>query len=215
MDNRRKQTLRTWDKLADLYQEKFMFLTLYDESYDDFLARLIKKDSSILEIGCGPGNISRYLLNKNTALQIDGIDSSPNMVALAKKNNPSACYEIMDSKDVGNIKKSYDGIVCGFCLPYLSKKELSDLLKSSNQLLHEHGILYLSTIEGNYANSDYQTGSTGDKIYVYYYESDFLKSQLRKFQFELLREFRISYTKSNGKEENHLILIAKRDDHSS
>lgn len=63
MDNRYKETFETWNKGASMYQDKFMDLDLYNENYDFFCDSLNKPNSKILEIGCGPGNITKYILS--------------------------------------------------------------------------------------------------------------------------------------------------------
>lgn len=87
----KKQTIEAWNKVAALYQEKFMHLAIYNETYDFFCAALAK-EASVLDLGCGPGNITKYLLTKLPSLSITGIDVASNMVALAKKNNPTAVF---------------------------------------------------------------------------------------------------------------------------
>jgi ubiquinone/menaquinone biosynthesis C-methylase UbiE len=64
-----ERTIKTWDKLAEKYQDVFMDLSLYDDSYDAFCALLQKKDATILELGCGPGNITKYLLIKDQTIK--------------------------------------------------------------------------------------------------------------------------------------------------
>jgi hypothetical protein len=49
MDNY-EHTIKTWDKLAEKYQDVFMGLRLYDKSYDNFCQLLQKKDATILEL---------------------------------------------------------------------------------------------------------------------------------------------------------------------
>jgi tRNA G46 methylase TrmB len=61
MDNY-KETSQTWNKFADLYADKFMDLPIYNETYDYFSTLLENKAPTILEIGCGPGNIPNYIL---------------------------------------------------------------------------------------------------------------------------------------------------------
>ena len=90
--NNYNETFSTWNKIAELYQEKFMDLTMYNASYDRFI-ELLNPNARVLEIGCGPGNITRYLLSKNNDFKIKGIDVAPNMIKLAKKNNPTADIE--------------------------------------------------------------------------------------------------------------------------
>ncbi len=73
-----------FDKHAEEYQNKFMHFDLYDDTFDIFHKNIQVQNAKILDIACGPGNITRYLLNHRQDLQIVGIDLSPKMIALAK-----------------------------------------------------------------------------------------------------------------------------------
>ena len=44
-------------------------------------------DKQVLEIACGPGNITKYISRLRPDFQITAIDLSPNMIELAKANN--------------------------------------------------------------------------------------------------------------------------------
>jgi len=87
MDNY-KETFETWNKLASLYQDKFMDLDLYNDSYDFICKSIAKEKATILEIGCGPGNITKYLLSKRPDFDFYGIDIAHHMSELARINNP-------------------------------------------------------------------------------------------------------------------------------
>lgn len=102
-----------------------------------------------LEIGCGPGNITKYLLFKRPDFDILGIDIAPNMIALAKQNNLQARFALMDSKEIFAIKTKFAGIVCGLCIPYLSPADNEKLISDANNLLNENRLIYLSFVEGN------------------------------------------------------------------
>ena len=102
-----------------------------------------KENAKILELACGPGNISQYVLNKRPDFELFGIDLAPGMIKLAKQNNPTAKFKVMDVKKINSLNTRYDGIICGFCLPYFSKTETIQLIKDSSNLLAKGGILYL------------------------------------------------------------------------
>jgi trans-aconitate methyltransferase len=80
-----QETFETWNKLASLYEERFMELDLYNVSYDFICDSIEKVNAKVLEIGCGPGNITRYLLAKRPDFDIFGIDIAPNMIKKKKK----------------------------------------------------------------------------------------------------------------------------------
>lgn len=208
--NRYNKTFETWNKIAALYQEKFMDYDLYNDSYDFFCRQIEKKNPAILEVGCGPGNITRYLLSKRPDFKIEAIDVAPNMIKLAKKNIPTANFKEMDCREIDNLTEKYDAIICGFCMPYLSKEDCSKLIKDCYFLLNSGGILYFSTIEGDYGQSAYETGSTGDQTYVYYHQKDFLSKRLEENDFELINLIRKSYKKNDRTDQTHMIFVAKK-----
>jgi 2-polyprenyl-3-methyl-5-hydroxy-6-metoxy-1,4-benzoquinol methylase len=205
-----KETFETWNKVASLYQEKFMDLDLYDETFDFVCNNISKSNAKILEIGCGPGNITRYLLSKKPDFDILGIDIAPNMIELAQKNNPTARFAIMDSRKIDEIKAKYDGIVCGFCLPYLSHSDSQKLISDCNFLLNENGLLYLSFVEDELEKSGFQTGSSGDKVYFYFHNLDDLKTTLTENKFADFTIFKINYNRTETETEIHNIIIAKK-----
>src|SRR5690606_3808601 len=100
-----------------------------------------------LEIGCGPGNITKYLLSKKPDFDILGIDIAPNMVELAKQNNPTAHFALMDCRQINQLDTKFDGIIGGFCLPYLTRVESEKLISDASDLLNDNGLIYLSFVE--------------------------------------------------------------------
>lgn len=137
---------------------------------------------------------------------------APNMLALAKINNPTAHFQLMDCRAIDTLNSKYDGIICGFCLPYLSKQDCLKLIQDSRALLNVDGILYLSAIEGDESLSGYETNSKGeDPIYINYYDEHFLTSSLMEHHFEILDVVRKPYMIKEDVWSTHLIIIAKRN----
>lgn len=208
--DRYKETFETWNKVASLYQDKFMDLDLYNDTYDFFCSIMTTAQAKILDIGCGPGNITKYLLSKRPDFNILGIDIAPNMIELAKKNNPTASFAILDSRQISELKTKYNGIVSGFCLPYLSHTDCNLFISHCHDLLHENGILYLSFVEGDPTKSDFQVGSSGDRVYFYFYNLEDLIEQLEKNYLEPTKVFKVDYKKAENKIDTHTIIIAKK-----
>lgn len=207
--NKYKETFDTWNNIASLYQDKFMDLDLYNDSYDYICNAVTKQKAKLLDIGCGPGNITKYLLSKRPDFDIFGIDIAPNMIELAKVNNPTANFEVMDSRHINKLDTKYDGIICGFCLPYLSSTESNELVSTSYDLLNENGLIYLSFVEGDPSKSDFKVGS-GGRVYFQFHNLDDLKAQLIKFKFEEIETFKVKYKTSETEFDIHTILTAKK-----
>lgn len=207
--DRYKETFDTWNKIASLYQDKFMELDLYNDTYDFICNSIDKPNAKLLEIGCGPGNITKYLIAKRPDFDIFGIDIAPNMVELARQNNPTAHFAVMDSRQINNLDSKYDGIVCGFCLPYLSQTETNELISNSYNLLSDNGLLYLSFVEGDPDKSDFKAGS-GGRVYFYYHKLDDITLQLNSFKFGEIKIFKVKYKISETEFDTHTILTAKK-----
>lgn len=208
--NPQKETFETWNKLASFYEEKFMHLPIYNETYDYICSCISKKEANILEIGCGPGNITKHLLSLRADFNILGTDMSPNMIELAEKNNPQAKFRIMKAEEINMLHETFDGIVSGFCIPYLSESETQKMIRDSYKLLNENGILYLSFVEGHPEQSGFLTGSTGLRTYFYYHQTEKIINCLQQHPFEILKSFRIPYIKTDSEREDHVVIIAKK-----
>lgn len=205
-----EETFETWNDVADLYQEVFMDLALYNESYDYICHAIPFSGARLLDVGCGPGNISKYLLSNRPDFQILGIDVAPRMVELAAWNNPSAEFEVKDVRRIDELDSKFEGIICGFCLPYLSPEEAEKLISDSYDQLEPHGILYLSFVPGNPESSGFQTGSTGRRVYFHFHPSEDVLHWLEDNQFTLLQSFNVEYKKSDSATETHTILVARK-----
>src|SRR6218665_64086 len=118
MDKNQK-AVAIFDKLATLYQSKFMDVSMYAVGLDLFCTT-VKKEAAVLELACGPGNITRYLLNKRPDLKIMATDLAPNMVTLGKANNHEAEFILLDCRDLLVLNRKFDAVICGFCLPSIN-----------------------------------------------------------------------------------------------
>jgi len=202
------ETFANWNKVANLYEDIFMYLDIYNESYKLFCDLLISESSSVLEIGCGPGNISKYIISKLPSLNYLGIDISPNMVELAKKNIPSARFNVMDVRNINELSQHFDAIICGFILPYISKNDVSQLVLDCKKILNNKGVFYLSFVDGDYSKSKFQTGSKGDRVYFYYHSIEGIKSELITNGFKILNTLNVDYKKDKNIEK-HTIIVAQ------
>lgn len=206
-----RETFKTWDKVAELYQDKFMDLGIYNHTYDFFSASIQPSNPGVLDLGCGPGNISKYLLAKRPDLNIHGVDIAPNMVELARNNNPQASYEIIDVREIDQLVSTFDGIICGFCIPYLSESDVDKLFMDCNNLLNEDGILYISFVEGRAGQSGYITAISGVRVYFYFHTLKVIRSHFIKNNFKEVMTFKVPFENNEIEKDTHTIIILKKE----
>lgn len=200
-----------FNKYADKYQDKFMDFELYHDTFDVFCEYVKRENADILEIACGPGNITKYLLKRRPDFKILGIDIAENMIEFAKSNNPNAHFKVIDCRDISALDKKYDAVMCGFCLPYLSKQETEKLIRDVSRLLNTGGMFYLSTMEKDYEKSGYKISSSGeDQTYIHYYEAGYLTKVLKENCFKIIDIQRKEYPETDGTKTTDLIIIAQK-----
>lgn len=200
----------TFNNLATEYQDSYMDYEGYTDTFDLFIAEIENENAKILEIACGPGNVTKYLLNHKPLYKIYGIDVAPKMIELARKNNASAKYDIMDCRDISQISDRFDAVMCAFGLPYLTQKDTTKLISDSASMLTPNGIIYLSTMIGNYADSEYvESKKHNQQTFVHYHDKGMLKNTLLENDFTIVHESLQPYVDNAGKQFTDLFLIAK------
>jgi len=207
--NHTKTAVDIFNKLAFEYQKKFMDVSLYSESFDFFCDKL-KSEACIIELACGPGNITKYLLNKRADLKVLGTDLAPKMIELAKQNNPSAEFQLLDGRNLLSVNRKFDAVLCGFLFPYLNKQDALQLIADAQYSLKPNGLLYLSTMEDDYTKSGMKKGGSGDEIFMHFHEAQYLIQSLESNKFEILKVERKA-SESAGEKVTDLILIARKN----
>jgi len=210
--NKTKLAVDVFDKRAESYQEKFMDVSSYTPVLDEFCGSIANKEAAILDIACGPGNIAKYVLGKCPGYKLLGIDLAPAMLALAVQNNPGAEFRPMDCRDIVSLGQQYDAVICGFCMPYLSKEEAITLIADVAKILLPGGMFYFSTMEDEYAKSGMQTSSKGDSLYLHYHEWEYLYGALIDNGFRILNERHQEYIAPDGTGYNDLLVLAAREE---
>ena len=109
MDHQLK-TVDIYNQYVKEYEEKFMLFDLYNDTFDALL-NVLPITESILELGCGPGNVINYFLNKRKDLIITGVDLAAEMLKRGKEINPSADFILEDIRNLNAFTKQYHAVV--------------------------------------------------------------------------------------------------------
>jgi ubiquinone/menaquinone biosynthesis C-methylase UbiE len=187
-----------------------MDLTLYDDTYREFCKLLPPGRARVLDAACGPGNASRFLMAQRPDLDLLGIDLAPRMVEMARATVPTARFEVHDCRNLAALKRSFDGLICAFGLPYLSHADADTFMQGVSQVIEPNGVLYLSTMLGKEEDSGFQVCSTGDEIYITYYSEEQVLSLLSKWGFRILKERKMDSPSTASKQSTDLVVISRR-----
>lgn len=167
-----------------------------------------KKKTNVLEIGCGEGNFTKYLLKYNQHLNLDILDVSPEMIESAKiklsdwKSNINfICEDAL--KFLKNSIENYDIIVSSWTLHNFKWDEKMELFKHIHNRLNKAGRLFL--LDKIYSDVSTKNKEQMDKLCGRY--DNYLPAELKK---EIIshakKDFSIGYRMD---ENNTLAQIAK------
>jgi SAM-dependent methyltransferase len=188
-----------------------MNLDLYADTFDTLL-NYLPSNATVLELGCGPGNVVKYLREKRSDLDIMGVDLAPEMIKEATKQNPDVKFVVMDIVLADQIQQQFNAVIAAFCLPYISYNDAAIAFNSIEQLTDNNGILYLSCMEGPKERSGWEkTSFTGDdEMYINYYERTEIENWLTEHHFTVNEFFTKDYPEEDGSITTDLIYIASK-----
>jgi ubiquinone/menaquinone biosynthesis C-methylase UbiE len=205
-------SVKRFDEFASEYAERFMNIDSYCEHFDKFCELIIAGQPDILELACGPGNVTRYLKQKFPGSKIIALDLAPRMIEIARQTVKGVDFRLMDVRDIKSLNLKFDAIMCSFCLPFLSKADTEQLISDSSAVLNKNGVLYISTMEGNESRAGFESTSfTGDsEIYFNYHMQQDLEKALADNGFNVEYGVRQNYKEPNGTILIDIILVAKK-----
>jgi SAM-dependent methyltransferase len=138
-------TQTSYDQVAGDYAEKFKD-EMDDKPFDrDCLDRLVREVGElgpICDMGCGPGQIARYLHRKGAATL--GVDLSSRMVGEAQRLNPEIHFHQGDMLALPDIDNSWGGIAAFYCIIHIPRQKIVDALREMKRVLKPGGILLVT-----------------------------------------------------------------------
>jgi SAM-dependent methyltransferase len=204
-----QNAVEAFNLAAQRYADWYMDVSNYAHALDAFLTELPQDSPQVLELACGPGNVSRHLLDQRPDMCLLATDLAPEMLKIAQKVVPEAELLSLDMREMRHLGRQFDGVVNAFGSPYLRKDALLRWLQDLPSVLRPGGLLFLSTMEGPHSSSELQTNSLGSQVMVYFHEAEYILSALEAAGFALLQTFRQPFSHRSGYQYQDLLLIAK------
>ena len=138
-------TQTSYDQVATEYAEKFkdeMDDKPFDRECLDRLAREVGTLGPICDMGCGPGQIARYLHRQG--VEALGVDLSPHMVAEAQRLNPDIRFHQGDMLSLPDADNSWGGIAAFYCIIHILREHIVDALREMKRVLKPGGVLLVT-----------------------------------------------------------------------
>lgn len=136
----------SYDAVADAYARE-IYDELRDKPFDraqlDRLAAAVGSRGVICDLGCGPGQIARYLADRGAS--VVGVDLSDGMLAQARRLNPDVVFQQGDMRALTTVRDgAWAGIAAFYSIIHIPRAQLTAALTELRRVLQPGGLLLLA-----------------------------------------------------------------------
>lgn len=138
-------TQTSYDRVAEDYARQ-LFDELAHKPLDrELLARfagMLQGMGRVCDLGCGPGQVARYL--HECGAEVFGLDLSPKMVEVARRLNPGLDFVQGDMACLDLENDSLAGIAAFYSVIHIPRAEVAAVLGELRRVLKPGGVLLLA-----------------------------------------------------------------------
>ena len=152
MDASTEELRQAHDVLADLYAERLTGLLEsmpIERAVLDLFSELTlaaRLGTEVGDIGCGTGRLEPYLASRG--LSPRGVDLSPGMVEVARRDHPAFSFEVADLRALPFSTASLAGVVCWYSLIFLAPPDRTVAFAELARVLRPGGYLVTAFKDG-------------------------------------------------------------------
>jgi SAM-dependent methyltransferase len=193
---KQQKTADSYNINARKHEGKFNLLGIRKKDIDLAFALNQSGSKDVLEIGCGTGRDATYIAELSSSYL--GIDTSKELLEIAKKHVSEETFLLQNILEYEAKPHSYGVIFAFASVLHLKKSELRKLLGKVALWLKGGGVIYISTMKG-----DYQEFEKPDGRIMYLYSFDDLMDLLSN-------NFEIVYKKTKKVHDSQWLEIVLR-----
>ena len=177
-----------YDRVAEEYSKR-IFNELDHKPFDrqqlDRFAELVKNKGTVCDLGCGPGQIARYLYEQGVTT-VMGIDLSPGMVAEAQRLNPDILFRTDDMLSLPDSENSWTGIAAFYSIIHIPREEATTALKEMYRVLQPGGWLLLTFHLGEFTTHTKEWWGESVSIDFVYFNVAEMEANLKEAGFTII-----------------------------
>lgn len=142
----KEKTSKAFSRAASQYDR---YATWQQKNARELVSAVGFYPSSVLDLGCGTGEVSILLKNKFPEAEVHGLDLAPGMIAAAElrsiyENKPDILFKVGDMERIDYPAESFDLIVSNLSLQWLN--ELTGCFNEVSRVLKPGGNFLFSTV---------------------------------------------------------------------
>jgi len=178
--------LASYDAVADEYASRIaaeLQHKPFDRQLLDQFADRVRALGAVADIGCGPGHVGRYLLDRG--VRVVGIDLSSRMIQCARRLNPTMEFQQADMTALPSADATWEGIVAFYSLIHVPQDRVVAALREFRRVLRPRGLLLVAFhIGADVVHLDEWWGHRVAVDFVFF-RSDEMESYLAAAGFEV------------------------------
>ncbi len=176
-----------YDHVAEDYAEQFcdeMDKKPFDRTMLDWLAKKVNSAGVICDLGCGPGQIARYLHGRG--MKVCGVDLSPGMVEQAQRLNPDIPFRQGNMLALTDVADNlYGGIAAFYSIIHIPRSLVVEALQELRRVLRPQGSLLLTFHIGQQIKHLDEWWGKKVSLDFIFFETEEMKGYLKAADFEL------------------------------
>lgn len=177
----------SYDRVADQYADAYyheLDHKPFDRDLLDRFAALVGPGASVLDVGCGPGHIGRYLADRG--LVASGLDLSPEMVARARQLNPAMTFTRGTMLALPFPDGAFAAVVTFYSIIHLSREQAPLALAEFSRILRPGGYLLLAFHGGQGEVHRDEWFGESVKVHATFFEPEEMAGWLRAAGYTVL-----------------------------
>ena len=175
-----------YDLVADEYARR-IYSELQHKPLDrkllDRLADSVRYVGIAADLGCGPGQVARYLQERG--VQVVGLDLSQGMIEQARQLNPGISFKVGDMRALPAEDNTWAGIAAFYAIVNLSIPDLRQALQEMMRVLLPEGRLLLSFHIGDDASQVEDMWDYGTALEFHFFRVSTIADCLRRVGFDI------------------------------
>lgn len=183
--NNNKIAVDTYEKIAGQYAQQY-FNDSVDFPYIDSFLNLLPRSAVILDVGCGPGQFSKYMLDKG--FEVVGIDFSNEMIAIAKEKVHKGAFSYMDMRKLTFPENYFDGIFSAYSLIHIPSNEIAETLAGFSRVLKAGGYIEIAVQQGEADKIIDEPFMPSEKMFFNFFTKERITRYLLDSGFEMISQ---------------------------
>lgn len=177
-----KLAVSTYEKIAGIYTKQY-FNDLTDTPYIDKFLEKLPKGASILDVGSGPGQFTKYMMDKGYV--VAGVDFSEEMLASAKKMVPEGNFQQADMRNLNFQDAEFDGLLVAYSLIHIPSEGILKTLQGFYRLLKPGGYIEIIAQKGEADKVIDEPFMPTEKMFFNFFTKERLAKFLQEAGFEI------------------------------